>query len=320
MPVFNGEKYLKEALDSILTQTYSDFELVISDNASTDHTQQICRAYVAKDSRIRYYRNEKNLGVSKNYNRVFELSSGEYFKWANHDDVHAPEYLQKCVSVLDQDPSVVLCHSKTNRIDENGNVVGNYDHRTLWRIGSWKPHERFGDLISMRNPCWSMLGVGRASSFRKTALLGSYIGADRNLLAEIGLIGRIIEIPDHLFFRRDHPEAYTRRFCEEKFAISVDKFAEQLAYWRQRDWTSFPNWKDCAEFFRSVYRASLKWDERLLCYDQIFRWFIGEGWFFMGGDIENLFLRRSRLARKMVPFVKLNLRRTVVPIIKKMRR
>ena len=248
LPVFNGEKYLKEALDSILAQTYSDFELVISDNASTDHTQQICREYAAKDSRIRYYRNEKNLGVSKNYNRVFELSSGKYFKWTNYDDVYAPEYLQKCVSVLEKDQSVVLCHSRTNRINEYGDVVGNYDHRTMFRTGSWKPHERFADLISIRNPVWAILGVGRADSFIKTPLLGSYIGADRNLIAEIGLIGRIIEIPDHLFFRRDHAEAYTRKFCENKFAINVDKYAEQLTYWRQRDWTSFPNWKDCRVF------------------------------------------------------------------------
>ena len=249
LPVFNGEKYLKEAINSILGQTYSDFEFVISDNASTDRTQQICQEYAAKDLRIRYYRNEKNVGAPKNFNRVFELSSGEYFKWAAYDDVYAPEFLQKCVNVLDDDSSVVLCHSKTSRIDENGLLLGNYDNRTLERISSWKPHERFGDLITMRNTCWTIFGVVRASSFRKTPLHGSYIGADRNLLAEIGLMGRIIEIPEHLFFRRDHPEAYTRRFCENKFAISVDNFAEQMAWWSRDDWTSFPNWKNCTEFF-----------------------------------------------------------------------
>jgi glycosyltransferase involved in cell wall biosynthesis len=320
MPVFNGEKYLEEALDSILAQTYRDFELIISDNASTDRTQQICRQYAAKDSRIRYYRNERNLGCPRNFNRVFELSSGELFKWAAYDDVHAPEFLQKCVSVLNKDPSVVLCHSKTGCIDEYGHFLGNYDHRTLWRIGSWKPHERFGDLISIGYPKGIVYGVGRASAFRKTPLLGGYIGADRNLLAEIGLMGRIIEVPEYLFFRRDHPEAYTVKFCRNKFAVSVDNLAEQSAYWSKDNWTNFPNWKDCTEFFRSVNRVPLKWSERLLCYDQIFRWFTEEGWLFMGGDIENLLLHRSRLARKLVSFIKLNLRRTDIPIIKKMRR
>jgi len=320
MPVFNGEKYLKEALDSILAQTYRDFELIISDNASTDRTQQICREYATKDSRIRYYRNEKNLGAPRNFNRVFRLSSSELFKWAAYDDVHAPEFLQKCVSVLNKDPSVVLCHSKTGRIDQNGHFSGNIDRRMFNAIGSWKPHERFGDLINISYPKGIVYGVGRASSFKKTPLLGSYIGADRNLVAEIGLMGRIIEIPDYLFFRRIHPEAYTAQFCENKFAVSVNDFAEQSAYWSRDDWTSFPNWRNCTEFFRSVNRVPLRWSERLLCYDQIFRWFVKEGWFFMSGDIENLFLRRSRLARKLIPLVEYNLERTVIPTIRKLRR
>ena len=319
MPIFNGEKYIKEALNSILAQTYQDFELVISDNASTDRTQQICLQYATKDSRIRYYRNEENLGAPRNFNRVFELSSGEYFKWAAYDDVIAPTFLQKCVSVLDNDPSVVLCHSKTGVIDEHGKLVGNYDHRTLRRIGSWKPHERFGDLISIRNPCWAVFGVVRASQFRKTPLHGSYIGADRNLLAEIGLMGRIYEIPEHLFFRRDHPEAYTRKFCEHDFAIDVNNYSEQMAWWSKDDWTDFPNWKDCIEFFRSIRHVRLSWLEQLLCYSEIFRWFIKEGWMFMESDVENLLLHRSRVARKLIPTVKLSLKRTVIPVIKKMR-
>jgi glycosyltransferase involved in cell wall biosynthesis len=320
MPVFNGEKYLRETLDSLLAQTYRDFELIISDNASTDYTQQICREYATKDSRIHYYRNEENLGAPRNFNKVFELSSDEYFKWAAYDDVLAPEYLQKCVNVLDNDPSIVLCHSKTGVIDARGNLVGNCDHRTLTRIGSWKAHERFGDLISIRNPCWAIFGVVRATTLSKTPLHGSYIGADRNLLAELGLMGRIYEIPEHLFFRRDHPEAYTRKFCEYTFAINVDKYAEQLAWWSKDDWTYFPNWKDCAEFFKSISRVRLKWYERLSCYGEIFRWFTKEGWRYLGSDVENLLLRRSRFGRKLIPTVKLNLKRTVIPIIKKMRK
>jgi glycosyltransferase involved in cell wall biosynthesis len=321
MPVFNGEKYLREALDSILAQTYQDFEIIISDNASTDRTKQICQEYLTKDSRIRYYRNEKNLGAPRNYNRVFELSSGEYFKWAACDDVHAPEFLQKCVSILDEDPSVVLCHSKTARIDEHGTLVGNYDDRTLMKISSWKPHERFGDLISIRNPCWYIFGVIRASPLKMTPLHGSYVGADRNLLAEIGLLGRIYEIPEYLFFRRDHPQAYTRAFCEHEFAIDADNYQEQLLWWTGGGdgATSFPNWKDYFEFLRSVRRVPLKWSERLLCYEQIWKWFVKEGWMFLSSDVENVLLKRSRLGRKLIPAIRLNLGRTVVPFIRKMR-
>lgn len=318
LPVFNGEKYLKEALDSILAQTYSDFELIISDNASTDCTQQICREYATKDSRIRYYCNENNLGAPKNFNRVFELSSSEYFKWAAYDDLLAPEYLEKCVDVLDKNPSIVLCHSKTGCIDEHGTLIGTYHHNL--KIDSWKPHERFGDLILTGNQAWpNIFGVTRANSLKMTQLHGSYIGADRNLLAEISLIGRIFEIPEQLFFRRDHPEAYTRRFCEREYAIDRENYSAQLAWWTKKDWTNFPNWKGCFEYIRSVSHMSLRKYERLLCYEQIWRWFMREGWALMGSDVENLLLRRSRFARKLVSPIKFNLRRTLIPIIKKMR-
>lgn len=319
LPVFNGEKYLKEVLDSILAQTYSDFELVISDNASTDRTEQICREYAAKDRRIRYYRNEKNIGAPKNFNRVFELSFCEYFKWASSDDMHAPTYLQKCISVLDTDPSIILCHSKTGRINEHGKLVGNYDRAAMARIDSWKPYERFGVFLSMRNPCWALLGVIRASTLRETPLQGSYIGADRNLLAEIALMGRIYEIPEYLFFGRDHPQSYTRKFYEDKIVANAYNYRKHLAWWTQDEWSTFPHLKNCLEYFRSVNRVRLKWSERLLCYDQIFKWFMNEGWISMGIDMENFLLRSSRLARKLIPFVLLNLRRTVIPIIQKMK-
>ena len=97
LPVYNGETYLEETLDSILNQTYTEFELIISDNGSSDGTRLICEEYAAKDDRIKYYRSVKNLGAAPNYNRAFELSSGEYFKWADYDDPLAPEFLSKCV-------------------------------------------------------------------------------------------------------------------------------------------------------------------------------------------------------------------------------
>jgi len=291
LPVFNGEKYLKQALDSILAQTHQDFELIISDNTSTDKTQHICLKYAAEDNRIRYYRNKENIGASKNYNRVFMLSSGYYFKWAAHDDVLAPEYLEKCVNVLDNDSSISLCHSKTACIDEKGIIVGNYDERTLNRISSWKPYERFGDLISQRNTCWAIMGVIRASSLRKTALQGDYLDADRNLLAEIGLIGRIYEIPEHLFFRRVHPQSYTSTYYS-KYLIARD-YQNQLAWWRgnkRRTRIVLPHWKNCLEFFKSVHRVKLNFYERWLCYKEISKWLLrGSGLKMMRNDLNNIF-------------------------------
>jgi len=284
LPVFNGEKYLRTALDSILAQTYQDFELVISDNASTDRTPRICRAYAAWDSRIHYYRNKRNLGATRNFNRVFELSSGEYFKWAAHDDVLAPEFLSRCVSVLDREPSIILCHSKTGRIDENGVVVGAYNYETI--IDSEKPHDRFGDIVN-RNLCWMIFGVIRADALRMTPLMGDYIRADWNLLAEIGLIGRLHEIPEVLFFRRDHPHAYTTSHYSKP--IMVPNYQEQSAWWAKGEkraaWTILPHWRICLEYFKSVRRAPISWSERWLCCKEIGRWLISEGWRLMKWDL-----------------------------------
>ena len=109
LPVYNGERFLARAIDSLLAQDFVDFELVISDNASTDGTGEISRDYAARDPRIRYHRNERNIGAVGNFNRTLDLASGEYFKWAAHDDWCAPQFLGRCVEVLDDDPSTVLC-------------------------------------------------------------------------------------------------------------------------------------------------------------------------------------------------------------------
>src|SRR5207248_940805 len=124
MPLYNADRFLQETLDSILAQTFVNFELVISDNASNDRTEEICRAYAARDSRIRYYRKEINRGAAWNHNRVFELSRAKYFKWACYDDLLAPTFLEKCVAVLDCDPGVVLCFSIFRDFDDYGTRVG----------------------------------------------------------------------------------------------------------------------------------------------------------------------------------------------------
>jgi glycosyltransferase involved in cell wall biosynthesis len=297
IPVYNGQNFLRQALDSVLGQTFKNFEIIISDNASTDKTQQICHEYSRKDSRVRYYRNKRNLGAPWNYNRVFRLSSGMYFKWASHDDIIAPEYLQKCVNILDADPTIVLCHSKIGIIDENGVIVGNLDHRILRRIGSLKPHERFADFISRVNSCWDVFGVVRADSFRKTQLHGNYIGADRNLLAEIGLMGRVYEIPEHLFFRRDHPDAYTNVYYSKP--TNVRNYQKELTWWtgnRSRSMAILPYWKLTLEFAKSIKRAKLSSLQRVLSYRELTAWLLREGRFLLRYDLTNMFkLWRIRL-------------------------
>ena len=298
LPVFNGENYLEEALNSILAQSYRDFELIISDNASTDRTQQICRAYAAKDNRIRYYRNKINVGASKNFNRVFELSTGKYFRWASHDDILAPDLLSECVEILDSNPSIVLCYSKTGQIDEHVKLVGSYTPNC--RVYSEKPNERFGDLISMRFPSWVIIfGLMRSSALKNTQLFGDYIGVDRNLLAELALVGRFYELSDYLFFRRAHDQAYTnKRFIS---------YHEQLDWWvktSSRARLYFPNWRILREYVKSIKRIPLKWSERQLCYYQIFKWLLREGWVFLCWDIGINVVEHSKYKKWLAPLKK----------------
>ena len=145
LPIHNGEEFLSEAIDSILVQTFEDFELILCDNASSDGTQRICQEFAGRDGRIKYYRNTTNVGAARNFNWTFELSLGEYFKWAAHDDFLAHDFLEKCVDVLDKNPSIVLCQSEVQFVDDVGKPKENLG-RQLMNTGSDDPVLRFADL------------------------------------------------------------------------------------------------------------------------------------------------------------------------------
>ncbi|MBD2770736.1 glycosyltransferase family 2 protein [Iningainema tapete] len=275
LPVYNGEKFIKEAIDSILAQSFEDFELIISDNASTDKTEEICRAYAEKYQRIRYYRNQKNIGCARNFNRVFELSSGEYFKWVAHDDLHAPNFLQKCIEVLDQDKSVILCHSKTYFIDEEGKFLQNYD--ITLKTDSPKPHERFHELLT-KHLCYQCYGVIRASVLKMTPPMGGYGAADAILLLRLGLLGRFHEIPEYLFFARHHQQQSLSMFCPDYLVFtnnnpqySLNMLPDFYAYTVWFDSTKegkilFPHWRIFWEYLFSIWLFPLKWNEQTWCF------------------------------------------------------
>lgn len=278
LPVFNGDQYLAESLESLLSQTYSDFELIISDNASTDGTQDICRTYAARDCRIRYLRNKNNLGAAKNFNRVFELSSGKYFKWATHDDLCAPEFLEQCVGVLNQNNSMALCFSRTREIDENGNGLRNYDSKP--NLSSLKPHKRFYECVCVSHPQVAVFGLIRKRILKKTRLIGNYSSSDRVLLGELTLLGRFHEIPEYLFFKRDHSQQHWRMYHTRHLrqAWYDPSKAEKI---------TFPHWRLLFEHIISVKRAPLTFYERIICYLYLM-WWTRLHWRYLA---ENLILR-----------------------------
>ncbi len=232
LPVYNGERYLQETIDSILAQTYRDFELVICDNASTDATEEICREAAASDPRVRYQRNSSNLGSHPNHNRVLELSVGEYFRWAAYDDLLAPEFLERCIAVLDSDPSVVLCFSLFSTIDEDGQVVGFSDPPPPVLDGE-TPHERLREFWDWPPVHQVIYGLIRRDALLETPPMGVWYGADRHTLLDLTLLGRFARVDLPLFFHREH--RLRSQYVDKKSYWSPASSTGQTryAYWRR---------------------------------------------------------------------------------------
>jgi glycosyltransferase involved in cell wall biosynthesis len=279
MPVYNGDRFLKQALDSILAQTFKAFELIISDNASTDKTQEICQAYAAQDQRIRYYRNEQNLGAGWNQSHVVELSTGEYFKWAHHDDVCAPELFEQCVEVLDRNPAVVLCYPKTIIIDEHGQHIEKYFDGL--NIRSSKTHQRFKQYHNLiryghrSNPPFH--GMIRTNTLKTTPLVGSYPSSDLILLGELVLHGEFYEIPEYLFFKRDHPNTSVR---------THRTYRERIAWYdpTKKGKLHLTKWKWFVEYLRAIRRVHMSGDEKVRCYIQMTKWVLWN-WVWLTKDL-----------------------------------
>lgn len=258
LPVYNGASFLEDALKSLLVQTYPDFELIISDNASTDRTEALCRDYAATDRRIRYYRNEANLGAAWNYNRLFQLSRGEYFKWAAADDLCSSELLRRTVDVLDHNPDVVLCYSKSKIIDEQGNVVRDYPDGP--NLLSDRACERFVQLHSSSAKWHTIPGVIRSTALAKTRLIGNYVGSDTCLAMELCLHGKFVQIPEYLFFRRAHRDNAHMRRDTSAWLEFFDP--------RRRSRIVLPRWKLLIENANLIQRAPITAREKayLLAY------------------------------------------------------
>lgn len=205
LPVRNGARYLRQALESILAQSHDDFRLLISDNASTDTTAEICREYADRDPRIRYFRQGHNIGASLNFNRVFQPGDAPYFKWAAHDDVLLPDYLRRCVELLEHDPGLAIAHSRSLRIDADGRVIGDYDDEL--RLAAARPSERFRRMLWVDH-FTEVFGLMRSRLIARTRLYGGHGGADRHFMAEMVLQGDVGYVEARLFLRRQHPESF----------------------------------------------------------------------------------------------------------------
>jgi glycosyltransferase involved in cell wall biosynthesis len=259
LPVHDGERFLTEAIDALVAQTFVDFELIISDNASTDATEAICREHARRDVRIRYWRSTANQGAVWNHNRVLDLARGEFFKWVHHDDICTPTFLEQCVAVFRSEPSaVVLVYPRSRVIDEHGAVL--WEHWDGLDLRKPTPHQRLKQLV--RNPPnmgTSFLGLARTSALRQTRGILPILSPDYVVLAELALLGEFREVPEFLFLKRYHPGVSRRAHSS----------LATLAEWQKPGsgtqvlleyWTLF------VQHLVAIRRAPVGFGERLRCY------------------------------------------------------
>lgn len=259
LAVYNGERYLEEAVDSILNQTFTDFELILSDNASTDRTPEICLRYCRQDRRVRYHRNASNIGGANNENQTVRMARGKYFRWAADDDKLAPDLLARCVEVLETAPSVVLCYSIVVSIDEAGTNTGVVSRNNGASDIRWK---RMAAIALSDDFLEESYGLMRLDVLRKTPLQANYTASDRTLMCELSLYGKFYEVPEPLFFKRFHARNVYSDW-RTRMAWFDQKFVGKIV---------FPWWVQFFDYFRTIHRVPLPLREKLLCYLFMGRW------------------------------------------------
>ena len=267
LPVYNGENYLSESIEALLGQSYEDFELLISDNASTDSTAELCKRYLKQDSRIRYIRQPRNIGLIPNENFTIRQARGELFKLAAHDDLYARDLLKRCVEALDAHPEVVLAHCWETRINSAGTIV-----------------EALGYSVAADAPCApdrfrSMLfdgwddytyGVMRRQVLLRTHLFGSHHLADRTINVELSLHGPFYMVPEWMYFRRDHPERTVPYTVRSRCAYLDPRRANRLRHPVVRLYGEYV-WG----YVAAILEAPISPRERRECFGHLARWLTG---------------------------------------------
>lgn len=200
MPLYNEERYLRQTLDSLISQDYANFELIISDNGSVDGTSNICQEYATKDRRVHYYRNETNIGAAVNFQRVFELAQGDYFVWVAGHDLWHRTFLSRCLEIFSQDASIVLCYPQALWINTDGQPLGlipnSVETRGLNRIS------RLNVVLWGLGYCYPVYGLISSQALRKVSLGRQVIASDVILLTELSLLGAFAHISEPLLYIR----------------------------------------------------------------------------------------------------------------------
>ncbi len=279
VPVYNGERFIRATLDSLLAQTFTDFELIIADNASTDGTKAICEDYVRKDLRVIYVRNPRNLGPAANYNIPLDRARGEFFKWNAADDVCGPDFLKLTVAALDANPDAVIAYPRTKVIDADGNFVRDYDYEL--DLSHKSPHVRLRRLACVdhkRHGAHEMFGLMRTARLIEAGKKRCHVRADSVVLVRMALLGPFVRVEDFQFYNRDH-NARSSKYLARRNVRNGSKLSGYLgvgplpsAEWWDASMKGkivFPDWRVMQEYYKAVAEMRLSFIERLKCHTSL---------------------------------------------------
>jgi glycosyltransferase involved in cell wall biosynthesis len=259
LPVYNGENYVAAAIESMLAQTFADFELVITDNASTDRTEEICRKFADADPRVRYHRNERNVGGACNQAIAVQLSRGRYVRLSAHDDMIAPTHLEECIAVLEERPDVVIAFTTTVEIDEVSAVIRYYRNT---RGTADTPSRRFRELIFRDQDVAAFYGVIRGDVLRSLPPMENFTGSDRVFLCRLAFRGPFVSIDRPLFYKRYHPKNYYLDWRDRMAWFNPDAKGK----------VTFPNWLGLFSICKAVVTSPIPLPERLRCGATVVHW------------------------------------------------
>ena len=252
VPVYNGERYLRASLDALLAQTFTDIELIVSDNASTDATWDICTEATLRDPRVRTFRQERNLGAPANWNFTARQAHGRFFKWASASDLCAPSMIERCLEAM-QDESVVLAFGRTCLIEDDGRELGVFDRD--FPVEDARPHERFRRVCHQLSINNAQSGLIRMDALRRTRLDRLYPSGDLVLMAELAMQGKWRLIDEVLLYRRAGAQHFTAmRTSSELNEMFRPGAASELP---------FLNLRRHADFIGSALRSPAAPGERL---------------------------------------------------------
>lgn len=262
MPIYNGALTIAETLESLLAQTFTDFEIIVSDNASTDNGVEIVKTFQQRDARIRLIQQPVNLGANGNFSAVVDAAKGDYFKWSTCSDLCSSGFLQACVELLDRHPEVVVAAPQTQLFTSNSQNVTHYTQDIELRDA--RPAARFQRLLETLKLNNAMNGLIRTKALRyQRPVIDHYLKADIVMVSCLALQGQFRIAPEAVFLRRMDPSTSTSLMSPE------DDIKHHYPVMSSR--ALFPTWRLYRGWWRAVQQVPVPADDKRLAHRYILK-------------------------------------------------